>query len=517
MIKRLLFKNRISKIVFFALIAVACFSCKSQFDQYYTQNGNSKGGYLFDKIQSNPNFSIFSTGLQLTGLNQYVASGGLYTVFAPTDSAFRQYFQSKGYNSLNDVPSDTLFAILNYHIVNNMWYYYDFQTRYSSYQQTLYLTRGKKFVTVDVTATDTLKVNGISVIKSLRDIGADNGVIHGIGTVLIPKRNLEQVLSTDPQFQKSIFYRLMKVCSAQTYDRFNSYDKNHDGKIDSVFYTSYPYLSNVYTAIDYQVNYNTYDQGGDPVYTTIIMPTDAVMKAVISPALAAITTPVTDTIASLSPIYAETVLESYFLGNQTRTSSQLISSSTTYQAVNGATLPAMNSSEFLRTNVAASNGIIHTINTSFPASDRMKSALGQAMVDPDLATYLLALKLTGLLSTYGVSTRAGTYFAPTNAAFINAGIDLNAMTLNGTPLTIAQLTQIMQHHVIDNSNLTQTTLANTIVATDLGSTEQLTFNSTGLQVTSAGGIVGNVTYPAVGVGPSNVGYVYKVDALLLPL
>jgi len=490
-------------------------SCKSRFDEYYHDTSGTKGGYLFTKLQSNPKFSIFTAGLQRASIDQYISSGGLYTVFAPTDSAFQVYFKTKGYSSINDVPLDTLFSILSYHIVNNMWYYYDFKLRYQTYQQTLFLTRSKKFVNINVTANDSLKVNSITVIKSLRDIDADNGVIHGIGTLLIPNPNLEQKLQSDPQLSVSTFYRLMKVCSAKTFDRFNSYDKNHDGILDSVFYTSYPYLNSVYTAIDYQVNTLASDQGGDPVFTTILAPTNTVMDPLIAPALAKISNSVPDKIAALSPIYAKAVLESYFIGGQSISSSTLIKRPAQLTSVNGAVVPALTASSFYRSDIPASNGVIHMINNTFPISDLLKSAIGQALTDPDLSTFWLAVQKTGLLTTYGVSARVGAFFAPNNAAFKNAGLDLTAMTLNGAPLTVATLTNIIKVHMI-NSNLAATAFPNAVFGTDLAGTEQLTFNSSGTTVTSPTGNVANIILPAVAIGPGNVGYVYKIDQILIP-
>lgn len=519
MIKPIHKKSMTSRYITAVLLAfavvLAISSCKSRFDEYYQDNSNTKGGYLFTKLQNNPKFSIFTAGLQRASIDQFISKGGLYTIFAPTDSAFNVYFKAKGYSSVNDVPIDTLFSILSYHIVNNMWYYYDFKVRYATSQQSLFLTRSKKFVNVDVTASDTLKVNGVQIIKSLRDINAENGVIHGIGQLLIPSANLEQKFITDPQLSTSTFYRLMKVCSARTYDQFNSFDKNHDGLIDSAFYTSYPFLTTVYTAIEYKVNSLATNQGGDPVFTTVLMPSNAVLDPLIAPALAKISNSVPDKIAALSPVYAKGVLESYFIANQSVSSAVLIKRPAVLASVNGATIPALSASSFVRSDIQASNGVIHIINTTFPSSDFQKSAIGQATSDPDLTTYWLAIQKAGLLGTYGVSTRAGTYFAPTNAAFAAAGLNLTAMTLNGAPLTTTTLANLLKVHVV-NSNQAATTFPNAVFSTDLSATEQLTFDSTGKIITSPTGNTANVIFPVLTVGPGNVGYLYKIDQVLIP-
>ncbi|MBS1662672.1 MAG: fasciclin domain-containing protein, partial [Bacteroidetes bacterium] len=284
----------------FAAVLLLCAGCKKNFEKYYGNTG-SASVYLYDKLKQDSNFSIFARGLERTGLVQYINNGGVYTVFAPVNNAFRQYFAAKGYASVDAVPVDTLFSVLNFHVINNLWYYYTLQQRYSMYQQVLYLTRGRKFVSIDVTARDTLKINGVPVIKAFRDISADNAVIHGIGTVLQQLPNLEQALQTDPQLSKSTFYRLMQVLKDSTFDRFNSYDKNGDGRIDSTFYKTYALLFNVYTSIEFRQNTTTTDQGGDPVFTTILMPVDDSLNRVIAPALARVPGGVSDPIAALSP------------------------------------------------------------------------------------------------------------------------------------------------------------------------------------------------------------------------
>jgi uncharacterized surface protein with fasciclin (FAS1) repeats len=489
---------------------------KSKFDQYYSTT-DGKGGYLYDKIKSNPDFSIFAAGLDRANLVQYINIAGLYTVFAPTDSAFKVYFKAKNYNSINDVPVDTLFNMLSYHIVNNMWYYYDLKTRYSTLQQTVYMTRSKKFVSIDVTATDTLKVNGIAVIKRLRDIDSDNGVIQGIGKLLTYSPNLEQLLITDPQFSVSTFYRLMKLTSTKTYDRYNSYDKNRDGILDSVFYTSYPLLYGVYTSIDYKTSTVTSDPGGLPVYTTILMPSNTVLDPLIASALAKIPSTVTDKIAALSPQYAAAILESYFIPDRTVSSSELIARPVALSAINNTAIPTLTVANFLRKDVMASNGAIHMINITFPQTDKLKSAIGLALTDPDLTMFWAALQKAGLLGTYATTSKTGTLFAPTNAAFISAGLDVTNLRLNGAPITSDNFNNIVKALIVDNANIASTSFPNAVYATLLSATETLTFNSTGTKVTSAGGITANVTLPAVAIGPSNVGYVYKVDQVLFPL
>jgi uncharacterized surface protein with fasciclin (FAS1) repeats len=120
------------------------------------------------------------------------------------------------------------------------------------------------------------------------------------------------------------------------------------------------------------------------------------------------------------------------------------------------------------------------------------------------------------MNTLATTTRTGTYFAPTNAAFLEIGLDVKKKTLNGALLTAIQFSNLVRHHIV-NENLAQAGLTGT-KNTDLGGTQTLFFSNGGTTVTSAAGVVATITQPAVGIGPGTpaVGYVYKVNKVLLP-
>ena len=130
------------------LIPVLLLGCKKGYDKYWSKE-NPKTGFIYDKVKSDPHFTTFAAGLERADLVKYVNVSGLYTVFAPTNEAFQKYFERMGYSSVNDVPVNTLFAMLSYHIANNMWYYYDFRTRFTTTQKVTYITRNNKFLNID--------------------------------------------------------------------------------------------------------------------------------------------------------------------------------------------------------------------------------------------------------------------------------------------------------------------------------------------------------------------------------
>jgi uncharacterized surface protein with fasciclin (FAS1) repeats len=494
-------------------------SCKKGFKEYYDDK-NTKGGFLYDKIKSNPEFSTFAKGLERANIVQFISEGGLYTVFAPTNEAFSKFLTANGYSSIDAVPVDKLYTILSYHIVHNMWYYYDLKVRYSTFGQVQYLTRNKKFVDIDVKTPDAIKINGIPVINSLRDIDADNGVIHGIGEVLVPLPNLEEVFQSDPELKNSTFYKLMQVVKDSAFDRFNSFDKNRDGIFDSVFYKTYTALfgSSTYSpAIEYRQSTAPTSQGGEPIFTTFLVPSDAALNAYIAPALAK----VNNKIDSLNPSYVAAVLRNYIVSDSMLNAASFINRPLPWRSINSELIPGTPENAFVRKDIRASNGYIHTISTTFTPSSTniIFSALGKLFIEPDYSMFLAAIRKASLEGAWAQTTKTGTFLAPPNSAFIAAGFDVQKGTLNGGVLTTTQFTNIVRNHLI-NENLTQ---ANLTVATvtknsDLGQPLVFTTANGVTTVTTNFPLTATVTFPELAKGPGTptTGWIYKVDKVLLP-
>jgi len=519
----------------FSIFSVLLFSlfmggCKKSFEKYYNDTG-SASGYAIDKLKQDTVFSMFVEGVERLGLDKQINSGGLYTIFAPVNNAFRSYLSARGYPNMAAVPEDSLFRVLNYHITNNLWYYYSLGKRYATERSQLYLTRGGKFVDIAVNTgvgIDTaykFNINGVPIIKKYQDISADNAAMHGIGEVLVPRINLEQLLSTDSYFKNSTFYKLVQVLADSTFDRLNSFDRNHDGLTDSVFYKSYPFLSNFYTSVEYLQSTVATIQGGQPVFNYILMPIDDSLNAFIAPALARIDNSVTNKIAALSPTYIRAVLSPYYIREDSAnayTSSRFINKPAAtflYSTGISQAIPTLTVANFVRPDNRASNGLIHLINRNFPVSDFLNSGLGQASMDPNLSMFCLALQKAGLTGTYSVSSKAATLFAPTNAAFEAARFDVKNMTLDGVILTQTIFNNIIRNHIIDANYATPASLTGN-VTTLYANTNQLIFTAAGTTVTTnhpTQPVTATIAQPfAYKSVTSTNGYIYKIDKILIP-
>lgn len=121
-------------------------------------------------------FNTLVQAVQAAGLVETLSGAGPFTVFAPTDEAFAQIPQETLQAVLAD--KEKLTAILTYHVVPGKLMAADVVN--STQLQTV---QGQS-ITVSVEG-GTVRVDDATVIQT--DIEADNGVIHVIDKVIMPK------------------------------------------------------------------------------------------------------------------------------------------------------------------------------------------------------------------------------------------------------------------------------------------------------------------------------------------
>ena len=130
---------------------------------------------IVDTMISAGHFTTFASAVNAAGLTDELAAKGPFTVFAPTDEAFKK-LPPGGYDSLlKDVGK--LKAILNYHVVSG---YFTARDVKSGEVMTL---QGSPLTTA-VSSWD-VRVNGARVTKA--DIVTTNGIVHAIDAVILPK------------------------------------------------------------------------------------------------------------------------------------------------------------------------------------------------------------------------------------------------------------------------------------------------------------------------------------------
>lgn len=123
----------------------------------------------------NGNFSTLATALQKAGLVDTLKGSGPFTVFAPTDAAFANIPKDQLDALLAD--KDKLTKVLTYHVVPG-------RVMAADVKPGEVKTVQGSAVTIS-TYGGKVKVNDATVTAT--DVRADNGVIHVIDTVILPK------------------------------------------------------------------------------------------------------------------------------------------------------------------------------------------------------------------------------------------------------------------------------------------------------------------------------------------
>jgi uncharacterized surface protein with fasciclin (FAS1) repeats len=129
---------------------------------------------IVDTAVAAGSFKTLATALGAAGLVDTLKGKGPFTVFAPTDEAFAKIPKADLDALLKDKTKLT--AVLTYHVVAGKVMAADVKAGKVKTVQGSDLT---------VTTTGGVQVNGAKVVKA--DIVADNGVIHVIDTVVMPK------------------------------------------------------------------------------------------------------------------------------------------------------------------------------------------------------------------------------------------------------------------------------------------------------------------------------------------
>lgn len=151
---------------FMAAIALTMVGCAT----------TSKPMNLADSLAGNPSLSTFNTLVAKGGLSETLKSGGPYTVFAPTNEAFKAV-PAATMDDLSKHP-EKLKAVLSYHIADGKLMAAEIKN-----SQAMTLNGAKVSVSK---AGDFVTVENAAVVVA--DLGATNGVIHTIDAVLMPPK-----------------------------------------------------------------------------------------------------------------------------------------------------------------------------------------------------------------------------------------------------------------------------------------------------------------------------------------
>ncbi len=250
---------------------------------------------------------------------------GPFTVLAPTNDAFAAFLSANNFNSLEDVPVDTLTKILLNHVISGSLTSTDLSTGYANTLATSAASQTPLSIYVDT--SNGVRFNGVSSV-SAADILAVNGVIHKVDAVIgLP--NIVTFASADPNFSTLV--------SALTRSDLTT-----------------DFVSVLSTAT-----------GTSPAPFTVFAPINDAFNRLLTElnlaSLSEIDEPTLDVVLKYHVVGGANVLDSNLTDNLTVST---LSGDITADITGGARLTDSSGrvSDIIATNVQANNGVIHAIN-----------------------------------------------------------------------------------------------------------------------------------------------------------
>jgi uncharacterized surface protein with fasciclin (FAS1) repeats len=256
------FLLRILPILTLVVLLVNC--RKKEWDEYYARP-ESLEPPIFQVLQAKGGFTQMIACIEKAGYKDILGKAGYWTLFAPTDSAFQQFYLENGYKDIEGVDSLTAQKIVRFCLVYNSFNQDrldDFQGAKGWEADNAFKRRSAYYELFD---TATLNGQPIDIVASNRNGGyisadnnnkhipyfmspffaknsltaydynyfypnsvytgfnimdakviaanipAENGTIHAIDKVLLPLPNIEKYLASKPEYSlfKSLFDRFM--------------------------------------------------------------------------------------------------------------------------------------------------------------------------------------------------------------------------------------------------------------------------------------------------------------------
>jgi len=134
-------------------------------------------GDVLDAAAATGQFTMFLRAVEASGMEETLRGEGPFTLFAPTDAAFREMDPRQYARLMDPLRHDDLVAFVSYHIVAER-----VTTDSAANANAREESTSGDYVQID--GRDGLRVNDELVV--MQDIEARNGVVQGINRVLSP-------------------------------------------------------------------------------------------------------------------------------------------------------------------------------------------------------------------------------------------------------------------------------------------------------------------------------------------
>jgi transforming growth factor-beta-induced protein len=385
--------KKFKKIMTLFLVMIVVFSCNDDDDNVMMETRN-----IVQIAQATPQLSTLVSALtKYPSLVNTLSAPGTFTVFAPDNDAFDAVLQAIGQTSIDDLPEDVLENILQYHV------------HASAAITSNIITAGLLPMVNGENATVTIN-NGVFIDNAqvtTPDVLATNGVIHLVDNVIVPP-NMLPIVGTivAPAYFNKNFTTLIAAVQAA------------DPSILALLLSDGP-SGNGLTL--FAPTNDAFAAAG----ITDVNGADAVLAYhVIDATILAANLPMT--MGSATEI--STLGGSFYLSNT------------------GGSVNINGKTQVVATDILGSNGVVHVINrTLLPPTQTINEIVGGfASGNPAEFSLLAAALSRAGLANFFDGDGPYTVFAPTDQAFIDAGLELSV--INSTPP--ATVAAILTHHVV---------------------------------------------------------------------
>lgn len=407
---------------------------------------------IVDIAVADGRFSTLVTAVQAAGLVETLSGEGPFTVFAPTDDAFAKLPKETLENLLKPENKDQLVKILTYHVVPGKVMASDV-VKLSEVQ-----TAAGEPITIKVEGNKVF-VNDAQVI--LTDIEASNGAIHVIDTVILPpsmtaeaKKDIVDIAAADGRFTT-----LVAAVQAA-------------GLVDTL-------------------------KGEGPF--TVFAPTDEAFAKLPEGTLETLLKP--ENKQQLTNILLYHVLPGKVIASEVKDgliADTALGTSVFFKVDMGKAY--INEAQIIITDIEASNGVIHVIDTVILPKDIVDAA-----VFNKFNTLVAAVQAAGLVDTLK-GEGPFTVFAPTDEAFAK----LPAGTLDNLlkPANKKQLTDILLYHVVSGQVLAEDVVKLQRADTALGKPVTIKVQDGKVYINGAQVILTDIK--------TTNGVIHVIDTVLLP-
>lgn len=404
---------------------------------------------IVDIAVADGRFETLVAALQAAGLAETLAGDGSFTVFAPTDDAFAKLPEGTVEALLEDLPALT--DILLYHVVDGS----------VMAEDVVMLDEAQTLLGENVSIRvegEMVYINDSQVI--ITDIMADNGIIHVLDTVLLPPED-------EPMSN------IVEIAVA-------------DGRFDTLV-----------AAVQAAGLAETLS--GDGPFT-VFAPTDDAFAKLPEGTVEALLEdiPALTNILLYHVVEGEVLAEAVVELNEAKT---LAGKYIDIRVEDG--MVYLNDAMVVITDIMASNGVIHVIDTVLLPPESAGSIVDIAAADGRFQTLVAAVDAAGLVDTLSNDGRF-TVFAPTDDAFAK----LPEGTVEALLEDIPALTNILLYHVVDGQVLAEDVVMLEEAATLLGENLSIRVEDGMVYINDSMVIITDIL--------ADNGVIHVIDTVLLP-